>query len=129
MTLAKISLRCILKYYEHMIQGGHFTFASVFEISILTILKATQVSKAAGLDNLPGRFLKDRAKFLSKPRMFFLTGSSTSTYAMIATLLLMVVLRFQTLICHLWLNSFYDWKIRLIMINNVNIFTIYVSLL
>ena len=76
MTLAKISLRCILKYYEHMIQGGHFTFASVFEISILTILKATQVSKAAGLDNLPGRFLKDRAKFLSKPRMFFLTGSN-----------------------------------------------------
>ena len=77
-----------------MIQGGHFNFASVFEISILTILKATQVSKAAGLDNLPGRFLKDRAKFLSKSRMFFLTGSSTSTYAMIATLLLMVVLRF-----------------------------------
>ena len=92
MALVKISLWCILKYYEHMIQGGHSNFASVFEISILTILKATQVSKAAGLDNLPGRFLKDRAKFLSKSRMFFLTGSST--YAMIATLLLMVVLRF-----------------------------------
>ena len=32
-----------------------------------TILKATQISKAAGIDNLSGRFLKDGAKFLSKP--------------------------------------------------------------
>ena len=32
-----------------------------------TILKATQISKTAGIDNLSGRFLKDGAKFLSKP--------------------------------------------------------------
>ena len=50
-----------------MIQGDHFNLASVSENSILTILKATKVSKAAGLDNLSGRFLKDEAKFLSKP--------------------------------------------------------------
>ena len=41
--------------------------ASVSENSILTILKATQVSKAAGIDNLSGRFLKDGAKVLSTP--------------------------------------------------------------
>ena len=50
-----------------MIQGDHFNLASVSENSILTILKATKVSKAAGLDSLSGRFLKDEAKFLSKP--------------------------------------------------------------
>ena len=32
---------------------------------ILTILKATEVSKAAGLDSPFGRFLKDGAKFLA----------------------------------------------------------------
>ena len=41
--------------------------SSVSESSIITISKATQVSKAAGLDNLSGRFLKDGTKFLSKP--------------------------------------------------------------
>ena len=35
--------------------------------SILIILKTPQVSKAAGIDNLSGRFLKDGAKVLSKP--------------------------------------------------------------
>ena len=47
-----------------MIQGD---LASVSESSILTILKATKVSKAASLDNFSSRFLKDGAKFLSKP--------------------------------------------------------------
>ena len=50
-----------------MIQVDHFNLASVSESSILTILKATKVSKAASLDNLPARFLKDGAKFLSNP--------------------------------------------------------------
>ena len=40
--------------------------ASVSKNSILTILKSTQVSKAAGLDGLSGRFLKDGTKFLAK---------------------------------------------------------------
>ena len=50
-----------------MIQGCHFNLTSVSENPVLTILKATQVSKAAGLDNPSGRFLKDGAKFLAKP--------------------------------------------------------------
>ena len=50
-----------------MILGDYFHLVSVSENSILTILKATQVSKAAGIDNLSGRFLKDGAKVLSKP--------------------------------------------------------------
>ena len=63
----KYSIDTVIKYYEHVIQGCHFNLTSVSENSILTILKATQVSKAAGLDNLSGRFLKDGAKFLAKP--------------------------------------------------------------
>ena len=57
----------IIKYYEYMILGDYFHLASVSENSILTILKATQVSKATCMDNLSGRFLKDGAKVLSKP--------------------------------------------------------------
>ena len=45
-----------------MILGDYFHLTSVSENSILTILKATQLSKAAGIDNLSGRFLKDGAK-------------------------------------------------------------------
>ena len=58
----KYSINSIIKYYEHIILGDYFHLASVWENSILTILKATQVSKAAGIDNLSGRFLKDGAK-------------------------------------------------------------------
>ena len=47
-----------------MIQGSHFNLAFASEISILTTLKSTQVSKAAGLDSLSGRFLKVGANFL-----------------------------------------------------------------
>ena len=63
----KYSINSVIKYYEHMILGDYFHLASVSENSILTILKTTQVSKAAGIDNLSGRFLKDGAKVLSKP--------------------------------------------------------------
>ena len=47
-----------------MTLGDYFHLASVSENSILTILKATQVSKAAGIDNTFGRFVKHGAKFL-----------------------------------------------------------------
>ena len=50
-----------------MIPGYHFDLASVSKNLILTLLKATQVSKAAGLHSLSGQFLKDGAKFLAKP--------------------------------------------------------------
>ena len=59
----KYSINSVIKYYEHMILGDYFHLASVSESSILTISKATQVSKAAGIDNLSGRFLKDGALF------------------------------------------------------------------
>ena len=63
----KYSISTVIKYYEHMVEGDHFNFAPVSESSILTILKATKVSKAVALGNLSGYFLKDGATFLSKP--------------------------------------------------------------
>ena len=48
-------------------QSDSFNFATASENSILAILKNTKVSKAAGLDSLSGRFLKDGAKVLAKP--------------------------------------------------------------
>ena len=50
----KYSINTVIKYYEHVIQGYHFNLPSVSKNSILTTLKATQVSKAAGLDSLSG---------------------------------------------------------------------------
>ena len=63
----KYSINTVINYYENMIQGSHFNLASISKNSILTILKLTQVSKAAGLDGLSGRFLKDGAKFSAIP--------------------------------------------------------------
>ena len=63
----RYSINTVIKYYEHMIQGSHFSLVSVSENSILTVLKSTQVSKAVGRDCLSGSFLKDGAKFLAKP--------------------------------------------------------------
>ena len=62
----KYSINTIIKYYEQIFLGDLFHLASVSENWNLTILKATQVSKAAGIYNLFQRFLKDGAKFLSK---------------------------------------------------------------
>ena len=55
----KCSLNSVIKYYEHMTLGDYFQLTSVPENSILTILKAIQISKAASIDDLSGRFLKD----------------------------------------------------------------------
>ena len=62
----KYAVNTVIKYYELMIQVDYFHLASVSENLNLTILKATQVSKAPGIDNLSGCFLKDGANVLSK---------------------------------------------------------------
>lgn len=48
------TLSTLIKYYKHKNKGDHFSLASVSESSILTVLKATQVSEGAGLGNLSG---------------------------------------------------------------------------
>ena len=56
-TSSKYSISTVNKYYEDIIQVHHFDLASVSKNSILIILKATEVLKAATLHSLSGRFL------------------------------------------------------------------------
>ena len=63
----KFTLNTVFQHYKGIIQSDSFNLATVSENTILTVLKNTKVSKAAGLDNLSGRFLKDSANILAKP--------------------------------------------------------------
>ena len=60
-------MNTVFQHYKGIIQTDSFNLATVSENTILNILKNTNVSKAAGLDNLSGRFLKDGAEVLAKP--------------------------------------------------------------
>ena len=48
----KIALNTVFQHYKDIIQSDSFNLSTVSENTILTILKNTSVSKAAGLDNL-----------------------------------------------------------------------------
>ena len=63
----KFTLNSVFQHYKVIIQSDSFNLATVSENTTLTILRNTKVSKAAGLDNLSGRFLRDGAKVLAKP--------------------------------------------------------------
>ena len=56
----------ILQHYKGIIQSDSFNLATSSKNTILTILKNIKVSKAAGLENSSGRFLKNSAKALAK---------------------------------------------------------------
>ena len=44
-----------------------FTFSNVTEDFVLKLLKDMNIDKAAGIDNLSGKFLKDGANILANP--------------------------------------------------------------
>ena len=54
------------QHYKGIIQTDSFNLATVSENTILNILKNNNVSKAADLDNLSGRFSKEGAEVLAK---------------------------------------------------------------
>ena len=60
-------MNTVFKHYKGIIQTDSFNLPTVSESTILNILKNTNVSKAAGSDNLSGCFLKDGAEVLAKP--------------------------------------------------------------
>ena len=57
----------IIQYYRHFIPADAFRLTYTTEIDIEKILRRTNVRKAAGIDDLSGRFLKDGSRVLSKP--------------------------------------------------------------
>ena len=58
----KFTLNAIFQHYKDIIQSDSFNLPTLSENTILTIFKNTNVSKAAGLDNLSDRFLKNGAE-------------------------------------------------------------------
>ena len=62
----KYTFNPVFWHYKGIIQSDSFDIATASENTILTILKNAKVSKAAGLDNLSGCFLKDGAEVLAK---------------------------------------------------------------
>ena len=63
----KFTLDTVIQHYKGIIQSDSFSLAIVSENTTLTVFKSTKVTKAAGLDDLCGRFLKDGAKVLVEP--------------------------------------------------------------
>ena len=62
----KFTFNTVFQHYKGFIETDAFNLVTVSESSILNNLKNTNVSKAAGLDNLSGHFLKDGAEVLAK---------------------------------------------------------------
>ena len=62
-------LLLVCQYYNKTLKlpNPRFKFTFVSEDSVLKILKNMDENKAAGLDNLPGKFLKDGGTILAKP--------------------------------------------------------------
>ena len=65
----KFGLHSVRQYYEKILKypNSKFKFNFVSEETVLKLLQDLDENKAAGLDNLSGKFLKDRATVLAKP--------------------------------------------------------------
>ena len=63
----KYGIDSIKKCYKNLNIITKFELKPTTEDIILKLLKNIDISKAAGVDNLPGRFLKDGAVILVKP--------------------------------------------------------------
>ena len=62
----RYTFKSIIQYYRHFIQIDTFHLTCATEIEIEKILRSTNVRKAAGIDDLSSRFLKDGSRVLSK---------------------------------------------------------------
>ena len=64
----RFGITSISSYYKNINIGNKiFNFNRISQVTVLDILKNTKTSKAAGLDNLSGIFLRDGAEILSTP--------------------------------------------------------------
>ena len=57
----------MIQHYRHIIQADAFHLTYTTEIDIEKILRSANVRKAAGIDDLSGRLLKDGSRVLLKP--------------------------------------------------------------
>ena len=63
----KDNLQSVVRYYSSFMISDDFCLSNTFEEKVLKIMTDTESSKAAGVDKLSGRFLKDGANILAKP--------------------------------------------------------------
>ena len=63
----KYGVLSVAQYYSHLGLTKKYDLLPTEKYYILKILRDIDTSKAAGIDRLPGRFLKDGADFLAKP--------------------------------------------------------------
>ena len=63
----KYNIESIFLYYSNFAIPGVFHIKSTSEEKVFKIMENIDISKAAGIDKLPGSFLKDGAEVLSKP--------------------------------------------------------------
>ena len=65
----RFGITSVRKYYQDVLNllPCKFTFSFVTEDLVLKLLKDINIDKAAGIDNLSEKFLKDAANILAKP--------------------------------------------------------------
>ena len=63
----KYHLESVFFYYSGLAISEVFHIKSTSEEKVFKIMEKIEISKAAGIDTLSGRFLKDGAEILSKP--------------------------------------------------------------
>ena len=64
---SKYGIDSVKNFYKDLNITTKFQLKSTTENIVLKLLKNTDISKAAGSNNLPARFLKDGAVILAKP--------------------------------------------------------------
>ena len=62
----KYNLESVFLYYSNFAVPEFFHIKCTSEANLFKIMENIEISKASGIDKLPGRFLKDGAKILSK---------------------------------------------------------------
>ena len=63
----KYNLESVFLYYSNFAVPEFFHIKCTSEANLFKIMENIEISKASGIDKLPGRYLKDGAKILSKP--------------------------------------------------------------
>ena len=64
----KFDINSVREFYKPLnLEENPFHFTKVSENTISSFLKELKTNKAAGIDNLPGRFLKDGSEVLATP--------------------------------------------------------------
>ena len=63
----RYTIKFVSDYYEKLSLSENFKLDSITEGYLFNVLKNVEVTKAAGLDQISGKFLKDGARILAKP--------------------------------------------------------------